>query len=378
VARSEGNPTEEPTPQRLSKARQRGQVAVSRDLSAALGFGAAVVVFSAEAPAGFSRILSLFQHELKSVAAGRPDGFAMAGATALQAAAPLVVIPLGAMLAMGVLMGAMQTGGIFSWQAARPDLTRLSPSVGIKRLLGTGTMVEIAKGVVKMVVVLAVTVVSLVPDGRELPRLAGAPAQSVLAALGLLVGRLAIRVALALVGLGTIDWLLARRRHRKSLMMTRDEVKREYKEAEGDPQHRLERQRLRRELGEQRAIDDVRKADFVVVNPDHIAVAVKYDRDADAAPVVVAKGERLLAERIKQVARESGVPIYRDLGLARALNELPEGEEIPEALYEAVAELMRVLWEMDPRSEIRADPTRGGARAAATIAGSVSATWKRV
>ena len=131
--------------------------------------------------------------------------------------------------------------------------------------------------------------------------------------------------------------------------MTRDEVKRESKESEGDPSHRAERQRLHRELMEQRMVAEVRKADFVVVNPEHIAVAVRYDRASDAAPTVVAKGERLLAERIKQLAREAGVPIYRDIGLARALNELPEGDEIPEVLYEAVAELLRALWEADSR-----------------------------
>ena len=111
-------------------------------------------------------------------------------------------------------------------------------------------------------------------------------------------------------------------------------------------------------------IEDVRKADFVVVNPDHIAVAVRYDRDADAAPVVVARGERLLAERIKQVAREFGVPIYRDVGLARALHELPPGDEIPEALYEAVAEILRVLWEMDRRPDSARDAGPASARSA--------------
>ena len=111
--------------------------------------------------------------------------------------------------------------------------------------------------------------------------------------------------------------------------MTREEVKREYKESEGDPSHRAERQRLHRELMEQRMVAEVRKADFVVVNPDHIAVALRYDRDGEAAPVVVARGERLLAERIKQVAREAGVPIFRDVTLARSLRDLAEGAGDP-------------------------------------------------
>jgi len=158
------------------------------------------------------------------------------------------------------------------------------------------------------------------------------------------------RVALALVALGAVDWLAARRRWRRGLMMTRDEVRREHKEREGDPRFKAERQRLHRELAEQRMVDDVRKADFIVVNPDHLAVAVRYDPDAHDAPVVVAKGERLVAARIRQLAAEAGVPVYRDVGLARALAELPEGDEIPEALYEAVAELLRALREVESRA----------------------------
>jgi flagellar biosynthesis protein FlhB len=146
------------------------------------------------------------------------------------------------------------------------------------------------------------------------------------------------------VALGAADYAWRRHQHRRSLRMTRPEVRREQKETEGDPRHKAERQRLHRELAEQRMLADVRKADFVVVNPDHIAVALQYDRQGDAAPLVLAKGERLLAEKIKEVAREAGVPIFRDVNLARALRELEEGDEIPEALYEAVAEILRVVY----------------------------------
>src|SRR5205814_316304 len=122
------------------------------------------------------------------------------------------------------------------------------------------------------------------------------------------------------------------------------EVRRDTRETEGDPRHKAERQRVHRELAEQRMLEDVRKADFVVVNPDHLAIALRYDRAGDDAPIVVAKGERLLAERIKEVAREAGVPIFRDVTLAHSLRALEEGDQIPEALYEAVAEILRVVY----------------------------------
>ena len=155
--------------------------------------------------------------------------------------------------------------------------------------------------------------------------------------------------------------------------MTREEVKREYKESEGDPSHRAERQRLHRELMEQRMVAEVRKADFVVVNPDHIAVALRYDRDGEAALVVVARGERLLAERIKQVAREAGVPIFRDVTLARSLRDLPEGAGIPAARFEAVAELLRTVYAMNaPASSASAPPNPGPSSSPPTGAG-----WRR-
>ena len=197
-----------------------------------------------------------------------------------------------------------------------------------------------------------------------LAALAGAPIPRLVGAMGAVsAAQLAERVALVALALGAADYLMVRRRHLARQRMTREEVKREYKESEGDPSHRAERQRLHRELMEQRMVAEVRKADFVVVNPDHIAVALRYDRDGEAAPVVVARGERLLAERIKQVAREAGVPIFRDVTLARSLRDLPEGAEIPAALYEAVAEILRAVYAMSAAARrapaTRADEPRG-------------------
>jgi flagellar biosynthetic protein FlhB len=123
---------------------------------------------------------------------------------------------------------------------------------------------------------------------------------------------------------------------------------------------------------EQRMVAEVRKADFVVVNPDHIAVALRYDRDGEAAPVIVARGERLLAERIKQVAREAGVPIFRDVTLARSLRDLPEGAEIPAALYEAVAEILRAVYAM-----AAPPPSPASSAPPATPSGRSGVGWRR-
>jgi FlhB-like protein len=128
-------------------------------------------------------------------------------------------------------------------------------------------------------------------------------------------------------------------------MMTREEVKREYKEQEGDPQHKAERRRLHQDMLRHQMVEAVRTADAVIINPTHIAVAIRYDEDTMKAPKVVATGQRLVAQQIKEVARQFGVPIYRDVPLARSLAELDLDDEIPEQLYEAVAAVLRFVYE---------------------------------
>lgn len=366
MARSGAEPTEQPTPRRLLQARQRGQIAHSRELSSAIALLAVIAVVSWGAPAAAARLLSLFRFTFATSL--KAPSLPAAVAHAADVASAVALLPLLVALAVTVLAGALQTRGLWAWQAVTPQASRLSPLAGLGRVFSPRTLVEVGKGLLKLVVVAALAFAGLAAPLRQLPALVGAPPGTVLVALGVWTRALGLRVAFALLALALADAVVVARRHRRTLMMTRDEVKREHKETEGDPQHKAERQRLHRQLAEQRMLDDVRKAAFVVVNPEHIAVAVRYDRDADQAPVVVAKGERLLAEQIKQAAREAGVPIYRDVGLARALNRVAEGEEIPEALYQAVAEVLRAL------QEVEAEAT---ASAPASPALSSSA-WRRV
>ena len=375
MARPGGEPTEQPTARRLSQARLRGQVAHSRELSSALALLAVIAVVSWGAPMALARLLSLFRATFS--ASLRQPLASDVLARAADVASTVALLPLLAALLVTVVAGALQTRGLWAWQAVAPDAGRLSPVAGMGRVFSPRTVAEVGKGFLKLVVVAALACGGLAGPLRQLPVLVGAPPARVLGALGVWARALGLRVAFALLALALLDAVLVARRHRRSLMMTRDEVKREFKETEGDPQHKAERQRLHRQLAEQRMLDDVRKAAFVVVNPEHIAVAVRYDRDADEAPVVVAKGERLLAEQIKQAAREAGVPIYRDVGLARALNGVTEGEEIPEALYQAVAEILRALQEVEqpPPASAAALPPTGGAGGTARVP---AAAWRRV
>lgn len=344
MARS-GEPTLEPTPKRLEEARRRGEVAQSRDLSSAAAMTAAIVALAATGPALTARLITLYRGALAAAPRGGAPGPALAAG--LDVFSRGLALPLAAAMLAAAGAGLLQTRGLLAVEALRPDLSRLSPAAGLRRAFGGQAALQVGKGLLKVALVGAIAWVTVRPVLAGVTALAGAAAPRLLAATGALGSRLAERVALVALVLGIADYLLVRRRHLKGLRMTRQEVRREAKDAEGDPSHRAERQRLHREILEQRMVAEVRKADFVVVNPDHIAVALRYDRDGDGAPVVVACGERLVAERIKEVARQAGVPIFRDVTLARSLRDLPEGGEIPAALYEAVAEVLRVVYAMN-------------------------------
>jgi flagellar biosynthesis protein FlhB len=366
MARAE-EATEDPTPRRLAEARRRGEVAFSRELGAAAALAAAVAVLAADAPAALARWMEAMRGALGAAVAGTAGGASLgwAGASlALRMLAP----PLGAAMIVALLLGLVQTRGLVL-APVRFDLRRLADW---RRLFGPRAAVAAGLSLLKVALIGALAWLTLRPVLGSVVALVGAAPGRLLQVMGVLTQRLAVRLALAGLAFGVVDLLLVVRRHRRGLRMTREEVKRDYKEAEGDPAHRGERQRLHRELLEQRMVEEVRKADFVVVNPDHIAVALRYDPEGDAAPVVVAKGERLVAERIKQIAREAGVPIFRDVGLARSLAELAEGGEIPAALYEAVAEILRVVQGL----EHEAAPAAPQAEAVASIG--PGADWKRV
>jgi flagellar biosynthesis protein FlhB len=338
VARASENATEDPTPRRLAEARRRGQVAVSRELTSAAALMAAVAVLAVDAPAVVARVVAALRAGLgAAVAGGAPSEALGAGSSlGLRMLAPA----LAAIIVVTVVVGLAQTRGLVT-APARVDLGRLASADPWRRLFDGRAARECALGLLKIALVAAVAWLALRPLVGAVVGLTGTAAPRLLAILGATAERLAVRLAAAAVVLGVVDAVLVARRHTQSLRMTRDELKRDLKETEGDPTHRGERQRLHREVAAQRTIDDVRGADFVVVD-DAAAVALRYEADA-AAPVVVAKGDGLVAARIRQVAREAGVPSFVDFDLARALVALPEGGEIPAALYEAVAELLRVV-----------------------------------
>lgn len=333
-----GGPTEPPTPRRLAEARRRGEVAYSRELTGAAALAAGLLALAA---AGRPLLAALARVVRGGLAAAlepdRPPGAALLGAAA--EVARLAALPVLAAVAAALATGLLQTGGLVAPAAAAPRPARLDPASGLRALLSGERLLAAALGVAKAVLVLAVAAAwarGAVASLAALPR-AGQPGPAVPG----LLAPLGSRLALLLAALGAADLLRARWGHRRRLRMTREAVRRELREDQGDPRHREARQRSHRALLE---AGPVSRATCVVVNPTHLAVALRHERGLDEAPRVVAKGRGGQARRIRSEARRAGVPVVRDVALARALHALAEvGEEIPEPLYQAAAGVLAHL-----------------------------------
>jgi flagellar biosynthesis protein FlhB len=336
-----GQRTEQPTPRRLREARRRGEVARSADLSAsgALAGGlAGLCVFGPGMVRALARALSA---ALASAADVSPDPSQCASA-AIRLVLGLSLPIAGCALAGGVAAAAVQTGAGFFPDVLRPRLERLDPLRGLRRLVSPVQLCRAGLALLKAGVLVTVLALWWRDSARTLataPR--ASSAAGAVASFGA-VAPLAIRLAAALAVIGVVDLALERRRVRRALMMTRDEVRRELREDEGDAERRADRRRVHRALVE---AGPVAAATVVVVNPTRVAVALRHDRAAAGAPRVVAKGTGIAAGRIRSAARRAGVPIVRDVALARALHRLGDvGDEIPEELYDAAAALLAHLY----------------------------------
>jgi flagellar biosynthetic protein FlhB len=353
MADESGEKTEEASEKKIQDARKRGQVANSKDLLAGGVFIAVFVAISLTAGNWLAVLLGYFRDSMQSAHHPGPVGSHLI--RGLNTMANVLMAPLLAGVLAAVALGFMQTGGLFTLDTVKFDPQKLMPN--FKRFVSMDMVIELVKGFVKVALAAAVAWACIKPLLGTLANLTGVKPLGTLTILGYASKALGNRMLLVVAVIGFADFMWQRHSHMKQLRMSREEQKKEYKESEGDPHHKAERKRLHQEIMEGRMVSEVKKANFVVVNPTHIAVAIKYDREKDAAPTVLAKGELLLADRIRQAAREAGVPIFRDVSLARALRDVQEGDEIPEALYEAVAEILRQVYgDNQPAAQAAAPP----------------------
>jgi flagellar biosynthetic protein FlhB len=336
------------TPRRLEQARERGQVARSRELSTAAIAFAAAITLSTLGPALFSRCADIVRRGLilDRGAAFDADRMlrslsALADAS-LWAILPVLALTLVATLAAPLLL----SGWVFSGKAVMPDFNRLDPIRGLSNIVSTHSLVELVKALGKCALLAGIGTWSIVHAFDDLTTLAVQDVGGATMRLGSLVGTGFFALVGGLTLIAAFDVPYAIWRHRHALRMTREEIREELREAEGDPQLKARVRSLQRAAARKRMMAAVPKATVIVTNPTHYAIALAYD-ETMRAPRVVAKGMDLVAQRIREIAIEHGVPLLEAPAVARALHRHADLDaEIPHALYAAVAQVLAYVYQV--------------------------------
>jgi flagellar biosynthetic protein FlhB len=341
--------TEQPTAERLRKAREEGRIPSSQELPSALVLGVLLLA------------LALMASAIWNWMAGQvTDGLAVAGLADFNTdtcwgvlhskgkAAFFILIPFMLVIASCAVISGLVTGGwCFAPKAVALKPERMHPVNGLKSLFSARSLVKLVVAVAKLAVVLTILFFYLRSRIDQCLGLTWAsPFESFSVILGMLFGA-AIRIAVAMVAIGLIDVLYQRWQYRRELRMTRQEVKEERREHELSPEVRGRIRSVQLEMARRRMLQEVPKADVVVTNPTHVAVALAYDADAMPAPTVLAKGADLLSDQIKEIARNHDVPIVERPELARTLYSTCDvGDTVPEPLYVAVAEILAMIYRL--------------------------------
>jgi len=341
--------TEKATSKRLQEARKKGQVPRSRDLNTTLLLLLSSLAFLVLGPGMLEGMIGMIRGGLEIPRARLFDPEQLLTALVhdfhytLLLLAPFLLVTL-----IAALLGPLALGGwAFSAEALAFDLTKLDPVKGLGRLFSAQGLVELVKSIAKVVLVGGVATAMLWQFRNQILSMSYEPLWSAAAHGAHLIGVTLLVLSAALVVIAAIDVPFQIWNHGRQLRMTRQEVKDEFKETEGDPQIRARVRRLQREMAQRRMMEEVPKADVVVTNPTHFAVALRYDQERMGAPRVVAKGVDLVALKIRSVAQANGVPVFSAPPLARALYHRTKLEqEVPAALYVAVAQVLAYVYHL--------------------------------
>jgi flagellar biosynthesis protein FlhB len=334
--------TEEPTPRKLEEARRKGDVAKSMDLAA---FASLAGAAGALAIAGGWLARNLTEQLLPFVQHPEAIDLQGAGATAVLraaalAAAPAIVVTLGAAALCGVFGNLVQHGVLWTGAKLKPELSKVSPLAGFKRIFGIDGLVQFLKSAAKIVLVSAIAWMVLKPRASEWTEAAALDPAAILPLSLAPLKALLFAVGAALAALALLDWLWQRHRFMSRMRMSREELKEDLKQSDGDPHIKAKLRQMRVERSKRRMMQNVPKATVVVTNPTHYAVALRYEAGETAAPVCVAKGVDQLALRIRETAEQHKVPIVEDPPLARLYSAVEVDAAIPRQHYEAVAKVI--------------------------------------
>ena len=354
MAEQEGQEkTEVPTEKKRRESREEGQVAFSKELSSAALLAGIVLTLVATSPIILDAMRQLMSQIFRDLAQSEELSidsiFTLSGeifSIILPAFAPFIAV----IIFVGIFASVLQVGVLITFKAIAPKFNKISPLTGLKRLFSSQSLADFLKSMAKLIIVGFVGYLTYIDKITELNGLSVSTPESILIYNFTVVAEVAGKIVLALVAIAIFDYFYQRWHHEQQLMMTKQEVKDETKQTEGDPQLKVRIRQIQREMSNARMMQEVPKADAVIVNPTHFSVAILYDRDVMTAPEVIAKGADHLALRMRTVARENNIPILERPELARDLYANVEiGDDIPERFYKAIAEILAFVYRLRKR-----------------------------
>lgn len=350
MAEESGDKSEEPTPHRLREAREKGQVAKSREITVAVILLLSYGVFRFVAPFMWQQLYEMAHIILGEISHANDFSLSFVGyilfiglrAMALTVAPIFAVVIIGALVTEG-----LQTGLVVSAEPLSPKLERINPWEGFKRIFSLQGLVETIKSILKIIIVFLIAWYAISEDLPFVVVLMDSSPWDALALGGLIAYKIALRVGLFYIAIAILDYFYHRWEYMRKLRMTRQEIKEEYKRLEGDPAVKQRMRDLQRQVAYQRMMSAVPQADVVVTNPTHIAIALKYVAKEMTAPKLLAKGERKVAEEIRRIAEDHEIPIVENEPLARSVyRSTAVNQEIPSDLYQAVAEVLAFVYKL--------------------------------
>jgi flagellar biosynthetic protein FlhB len=346
--------TEKPTQRRRGKAREQGQVAKSQEINSVAvllaGLGALYLMggFMYEQLSSFMRQVMMGLGRSWFNLAQFQDFSMFTIGTILKTVAPL----WGVIVLVAIISNVAQVGFMLAPKRLKPDLNKINPIKGFKKFFSLRILVDMFKNIGKLVVVGMVAYLTVRAELPRLPELAGLEVIEILTYIISVCFKIFYRCILAMLALAILDWAYQKYDFEKNLKMSKQEIKEEHKQTEGDPHVRARIRSIQRDQARKRMMAEVPEADVVITNPTHLAVALTYKMGSMDAPEVVAKGAGKIAERIKEVAREHEVPVIEDKPLAQALFKAVEvGQSIPADLYEAVATILAHVYRMKNKAK---------------------------
>ena len=349
-----GEKTEPATQKKLDDARKEGKVAKSKDLTE--GIALVVLFLTLKIFIGYvgERMIGVFDWTLGRMAEFVKVNQASLSTVAITGMLNNAIIEMFMIVWPFFLFGFVitfvvtlyQVGWKISTKTMEPKLSKFNPINGFKRIFSKDSIFELLKSIVKIGIIVYIVYTNLEEEANNLFILYEITLNQALALVGGIILDVGLEISIVFVVVGFADYIYQRFKFSEEMKMTKQEVKDEYKNAEGDPQIKGRIRQKMREASQRRMMQDVPKADVVITNPTHFAVALKYDAEVSGAPVVLAKGEDFLAQKIKEIAKENNVPLVENKPLARMLyHNVDIGAEIPPELYQAVAEVLAMVYQ---------------------------------